>query len=642
MCRVLIVAAALLLAVADAQEFYVSPAGADAANGTSPATAWLTLGAAAARVRAVHGSWTLLLERGGVWLDDPLVVRVNAVANVPRDVAVAAYGDAARPLPLVMLSRAMSTTGPCVALLDVGSGSSTVWSIHVSGGSTGVSIEAQHRITATNVVVAGCVFLDVRAPFLQYTPANPAWAAAVTLGPSFRPARFANVTVQRNVAARVDAFFRSRAYTDGMLLDRNTVQQCAGNCYTLGGGRGITLSNSVMLRDVAERLFLYGTTDVIVGGLDGDNALVDNDFNHRGEYEGGPDGCAFDFETAASGFLVRGNTFYKSWGSGIMIFGHSSTSHNVTIAGNVFNQAGCTQSAHDRGGIAVMCPHGHIPTAAVTGNSFYTCPNTSVPAIFVNPNVEGCGSGLVLSGNAIDGAVGVVEMPQLRYEPPSPSSTAQSGSLKAVGVTRTVGAIIRYTLDGSRPTEASAVLPPVVGIELPWPGPIVAVNLRAFKPGMHASVTNGAVVELNYGFGREAVNASKAGPSGMALGCLEGTLDGVDFGDDGSVSVRGWAVDPLLPRGGWGPATVVVSVDFAAAAAAVALLPRPDLVKAGVAPNPDHGFELVLPAAVAKVLTGPGRHVVGVKAVGSPSALMPRPLPMVSEIFICDGKVCKI
>ena len=51
-----------------------------------------------------------------------------------------------------------------------------------------------------------------------------------------------------------------------------------------------------------------GTTDIILGNVDGTSKIVNNDFNRRGEYEGGPDGCAIDFETSASGVVVEGNT----------------------------------------------------------------------------------------------------------------------------------------------------------------------------------------------------------------------------------------------------------------------------------------------------------------------------------------------
>jgi hypothetical protein len=75
----------------------------------------------------------------------------------------------------------------------------------------------------------------------------------------------------------------------------------------------VAFPGSVFLRDMSTRLFMYGTTDIIVGGLKGTgNKVINTDFNARGEYQGGPDGCAFDFETGATGFEITGNYFYRS------------------------------------------------------------------------------------------------------------------------------------------------------------------------------------------------------------------------------------------------------------------------------------------------------------------------------------------
>ena len=110
---------------------------------------------------------------------------------------------------------------------------------------------------------------------------------------------------------------------------------------------------------------MYGTTDVIIGTISGDNSIENSDFNARGEFEGGPDGCAIDFETGATGFNISGNTVFRSWGGGIMVFGHSGTSHNLTLNRNVFLRAGCTQPRNDRAGIAFMCPNGIKPDGEV-------------------------------------------------------------------------------------------------------------------------------------------------------------------------------------------------------------------------------------------------------------------------------------
>jgi hypothetical protein len=496
----------------------------------------------------------------------------------------------------------------------------TVQNLQIAGCSQGVVIHAPLTSNASNIVIEKCFFHDIKTPFLGYTPANPNWASAISL----QGRGFKNLTVRNNMADRIDVFLSNGAFVEGFHLNSNTVQQCGGNCYSLGRGVGILMENSVFLRDMSDRLFMYGTTDIIVGGLEGFNQVLNNDFNTRGEYQGGPDGCAFDFETSATGFLIQGNTFYRSWGAGIMIFGHDTTSHDIGIVENVFAYAGCVQNRDDRGGIAVMCPGGHRPSGKVKGNTFFTCPD--VPAIAVNTKVPGCASNLTMTNNSINQG-NIVEMPQVSFNPPPPTCTNQAGMYPVVGVTKTPGATIRYTLDGSRPTEASPVVP-AKGVPLAWPGPAVAVNMRAFKEGMTPSVTNGAILELDYVLCREA----RRHPAGNADGVLDGLIV------NGSATVNGWIVDTALPEGGVDPVTVTIKVDFKPVAACLADNLRPDLVPAGVAPNAEHGFTCALPSKAAKTLSQ-GHHIVEVIGVGSPSCEQPCKLRH-SPICVCNGEVC--
>merc|ERR1719201_2619733 len=434
-----------------------------------------------------------------------------------------------------------------------------------------------------------------------------------------------------------------------MDLDSNTVQQCSGNCYNMGVGVGLTLRNSVFLRDMSTRLFSYGTTDVIIGTISGANALINNDFNRRGEYQGGPDGCAFDFETSATGFQVKGNTFSQSWGAGLMIFGHETTSHDIRLDDNVFDRCGCTQNRGDAGAIGVMCPGKHKPSGQLSNNTFYTLPGC--PAI--NPSFPGCDSNLEKVGNKIipydpdphsptNAKGGMVVEPQLSFNPPAPTDKATTGLWHIISVTTTPNATIRYTLDGSRPTEKSPVMEPFShgkgGIQLPWPGPAVNVNIKAFKDGMIPSITNGALVELNYVFGRQAPNSSVLGPGGHPVGALVGRIDPDGWTADTS-TVTGWVVDTALPRGGWGPVAVVIFLDGEPVGSTLASNPRPDLVKAGLAPNPNHGFDFELDKEHARRLMGSGRHVLTAKAVGSPGSVLPRPLNQKGTI-VCVGGNC--
>ena len=129
-------------------------------------------------------------------------------------------------------------------------------------------------------------------------------------------------------------------------------------------------------------------------------------------------------------------------------------------------------------------------------NTFYTEPGC--PAIYVNPAVKDCDADLKKIGNVIDGPKQMVEMPQLSFNPPPPTLNATRGSFNIIAVTDTPGSSLRFTLDGSRPTENSKVMPKD-GINLPWPGPPAThVNVRAFKSGMLSSITNGALVSTSF------------------------------------------------------------------------------------------------------------------------------------------------
>ena len=175
----------------------------------------------------------------------------------------------------------------------------------------------------------------------------------------------------------------------------------------------------------------------------------------------------------------------------------------------------------------------------------------------------------------------MVQMPQLSLNPPSPDSTDTSGKYNVIGVSKTKGAVVRYTLDGSRPTQDSPVLL-AKGIDLQWPGPAVQINLRAFKSGMIPSITNGALLELNYVLGREASDSSARGPgAGTKYIGIGSSLDGVNVIDESSIRLNGWVVDRMNRGFGIEPVVLKLSVDFSMVQVVIANEPRSDLVVAG-------------------------------------------------------------
>lgn len=127
---------------------------------------------------------------------------------------------------------------------------------------------------------------------------------------------------------------------------------------------------------------------------------------------------------------------------------------------------------------------------------------------------------------------------------------------------------------------------------------------------------------------------------------LRGSLDGIDgalphcaprceASSPGPVVVSGWAVDPTLAGGGRPPVNVSIVVDGTVVATGLADKPRPDLVPAHVAPDPNHGFSIPLPPDVAKMVLSPSQRKVHLTALVN---LQPLPDPNGCAQLSCTNK----
>eukprot|EP00051_Salpingoeca_urceolata_P013448 m.168883 g.168883 ORF g.168883 m.168883 type:complete len:672 (-) comp17796_c3_seq6:99-2114(-) len=581
----------------DATSYYFDPAGNDQAAGTSVATAWRSLNKTHG-LALVPGD-NILLKRGGVWLDETLSI---AFLNGGT---LGSFGNMTAPRPQLQVSVPASRQAVnCVELLNPHM--ATITQLHIAGCRHGLDIAFVGKANFSGLLITDNFFRDVRQPFGSYEPAGGNWGAAISIVQE-EGAHAYNVTVSHNVATRCDSFMPACS-VNGLILDSNTVAQCSGNCYGMGG-TNMHLRNSVFLRDTPARLFLYGTTDVIIGTVFGNNSIEGNDFNTRGEYEAGPDGCAVDFETSATGFLIKDNTFYRSWGAGIMVFGHSTTSHNISLTDNRFILAGCVQPRNDHSGIAFMCPNGHRPNGVVKGNTFKTCADGTGGMYDASPN---CSSNMAKIDNTVGPDVPVVEQPQISFEPPAPTSVQRVVQVPVIAFCSTPDATLRYTVDGSRPTESSPVLPKA-GVKLTWPGPNVAFNVRGFHPQMQPSITQGVIVERS----RYQSRTSMA---------IHSSFDGAEIKGT-NLNLKAWVCDLSIP--GVPPVELTVRYDFATIATVLADTPRGDLVKAKVCPNPNHGLQTSVPLGS---LPTKGKHVVSLEVLGRRLAASPK--------CICDGVPC--
>lgn len=202
-----------------------------------------------------------------------------------------------------------------------------------------------------------------------------------------------------------------------------------------------------------------------------------------------------------------------------------------------------------------------------------------------------------------------------------------------------LGATLRYTLNGARPSITSPIVPSK-GIVIAWPGPILQINVRGFKANMLPSITNGAFMPLNYGFGRMALNSQIVGPNNEI--CGKGIAGNIDAFNSTDGSGSGWSIDYLAGQGGKSePVVLRISIDGEVVDACVSNENRPDLVAANVAPDPFHGFSFVLSKEARVKLMTEGDHRLEVVAVGSPSSVVPTGLSEKGSV-VCRSGSCLI
>eukprot|EP01043_Picozoa_sp_COSAG02_P031676 COSAG02_NODE_2079_length_9902_cov_3.742018_5_plen_417_part_00 len=133
------------------------------------------------------------------------------------------------------------------------------------------------------------------------------------------------------------------------------------------------------------------------------------------------------------------------------------------------------------------------------------------------------------------------------------------------------------------------------------------------------------------------------GPDASCAGShMRGDFERIEV-NPSNITLFGWVVDPLLRGNGTPPVQVRVAVDGKGVVDTVADVSRADLVKAGVAPNPQHGLVVTLPVATFTVLQT-GSHELAVLASSTATQCgnfsWRLPGPILSLKCVCDGKLC--
>ena len=482
-----------------AKTFFVSSSkGDDSGSGTSPAAPWRTLPRAAAGAASAGDS--LLLRAGDKFdLDTTLVLHSfgsgAADGSLPAAV-LGSYDDgqgAGAPRP--WLRRGVGTAAGAVVQCVDCSGVA-VAGLEVSGGEQGLLFSYTAPALQGGVSVTDCFMHDVRGTRTGANPLN--WASCIGFNASARSDVIAvNINVTANLFNSSDVAWQNcitaqthggcvwpsgvdggYVTTDGLRFAGNVVNHVSYNSAFFAFTRHTSIDSNTFIDNIPEVLFPLGTTDIIVGAVDGTISITNNEIRNRGEVKGGPDGCGIDLEDSSTGVVLANNYVSNTIGAGIMLFaGTGQGSKNITLMGNMLLLDGCDQPSGDHGVIAFL----HAgQTGLVSNNTLAACPGKEV--------YNGDTSGFAFNDNTIiNGSVitsFVVATPTVTAAP------SGAGAVHVDAVCATPGAALRYTLDGSRVTASS----------LAWPARGVDVGLRAtavlvkgFAAGMIESAVAGGV-----------------------------------------------------------------------------------------------------------------------------------------------------
>ena len=443
--------------------FYISSSkGSDGHDGLTPTTPWQSLERASSTTTTLAPGSSLLLRRGDEWRLTTSWVLSGLLGGGALPITIGDYADdttVARPR---ILRPVGSAAGPTLTI-DNSSGVS-ITGLEIVGGEIGIAFtfDVKNGLFYDSFVIFDCFFSQIRG--LNYNASSGAWWGSAIAFASAQSglAQVNGVIISNNIVNDSDTFYKNelpnggekwtRAKVYNLLIDSNAITGVSYNTLFLDTTAFVNVTRNVFLRNTPSQLFVAGTTDIIMGTLNESVSITDNEISFRGEYQpGGPDGCAIDFETNATGVLIARNYISRSYGAGIMVFGHvDGSNQRLNIINNTMLYNGCLQSRGDQGGIAFM----HLGSSGlIAGNTFATCTGTDLFNDKLDPGMVGW----VLTNNAIDHVnstmLDIAEMPVVT------SVVGANGGLTVSASTNTSGAILRFTTDGSKPMITSQIFP---------------------------------------------------------------------------------------------------------------------------------------------------------------------------------------
>ena len=469
--------------------FYLSDSlGNDTHAGTTPFEPWQTFSHATSIINSGYVTNSTLLLLSG----DVFTLSTAAFFQNLNNFTLSSYSTSDMNTSLLrrpaLLRPSTSAAGPTLTFDE--STNINVIGIEIQGGEVGIALTyGAGGIGPSsydgNVQISDCYFEKIRG--LNYNASSGSWwGSAIALAAGRWPVLIKNITITDNIVNGSDTFFKNevpwppwtRAELSNVTISRNSLTKNGYNVLFLDSVSNVIVSNNVFLDNTPFELFVAGTTDIIFGTLNSSVIVTGNEMSRRGEFQpGGPDGCAVDFETNATGLQFIDNYISRAFGAGVMVFGHADGSNTeLVMTHNRFLFNGCNQTRGDRGGIAFM----HKGSSGIlTGNIMKTCPGVPLLNDIADPGLPNW-----VLNNTIDGEGGIT---LVVLSPPVVIGTLQETGelLITASHEQPDNVILRYTY-GSRPNTFSPIFPPD-GILLQPNWRTIALFVKAFPITSHNS-----------------------------------------------------------------------------------------------------------------------------------------------------------
>lgn len=471
---------------AEGASYYVSQSeGDDRADGLAPEQdgahgPWRSLERASAA--PLEAGDHLLLKCGDEW-NETLTLAARGETDSP--IVLTSYGSGERPYVRRMLGEGAA----CVVLNGVSGYRISGLELGFAQNAIRILADSRSGKVLNGLVIEDCFFHDIANPsfptianegqFTHNSLRDMGWALFCDGFDSPEDVKLQNLTVRHCVAAWSQGFFiqMGRVNLARTTFDGNTVVHNSYNSLYQITGTQYDITNSVFVYGYPWDFHPYGATQILAGGVTGDetvrNNVTGNELGWAGEYPACPDGCAYDFEGATSGITFQNNFLHNTFGESVLFMG-GCEHKDLLFDNNLFRN---NVRFSPRWDVEVTVSPSNTGNGTFSNNTFFS--REGIRAFGGKPDC------FTFTGNEENATGSFVEMPLV-------TNIAVDAGMRAYTLaSATPGAAIRYTLDGSVPTPTSPL----------YAGPLTVrrsgvINAKAFKDGAYPSYVNVLIADL--------------------------------------------------------------------------------------------------------------------------------------------------